>query len=58
MYDKEFKKWLIDKGYKEFTPKGLPSTATDYVNRIRYVIWYERLFSWQEVVNNIDRYLL
>lgn len=49
-----FKEWLKEKGYSEFSKSGNLSTCTDYPNRINYIIWYENLSSWQDVVNNID----
>ena len=50
----EFHNWLKENGYSEVTPKGLPSTCTNYPMRIEYIMWYEHLSSWQDVVNNID----
>lgn len=49
-----FKEWLKEKGYSEFSKSGNLSTCTDYPIRINYIIWYENLSSWQDVVNNID----
>ncbi len=31
---KLFKDWLIEKGYKQFTPKGNSSTVYDYLKRV------------------------
>ncbi len=54
MYKNKFKEWLIGRGYKEYTPSGLPSTVYDYLKRIDFVIEQERYNSWQDVANNID----
>lgn len=58
MHEKNFKSWLIKKGYKQFTPKGYPSTLSDYASRIRYIIWYEKLSSWQDVADNIEKFVI
>lgn len=50
---KKFKDYLVSFGYKEFTPKGLGSTAFDYPKRIRYIVWYENYKSCIDVVRNI-----
>ncbi len=57
MLKEQFQYWLKIKGYSEYTPKGLPSTVYDYPKRIEYIIWYEKLKSWQDVVININRLL-
>lgn len=54
MIDRDFKNWLIDNGYKEYTPSGLPSTVFDYVKRINFIINEEHYSSWEDVINNID----
>ena len=43
----QFKEYLMDRGY-------MLSTCEDYPKRIEYIIWYEKLSSWQDVVDNID----
>jgi len=58
MLKEEFRNYLREKGYSEFTPKGLPSTVYNYPVRIDYIIWFEKLHSWQNVVDNIDRFLI
>lgn len=54
MISDDFKNWLVDQGYKEYTPSGNPSTAYDYVKRINFIIEQEHYSSWQKIVNNID----
>lgn len=54
MFDRDFKNWLVNRGYKEYTPSGNPSTAYDYVKRINFVIEQEHYNSWQNVADNID----
>ena len=53
----KFKEYLKSKGYKEFTPKNLPSTVFDYCNRIDYIKWIENYNSWNDIVINIDKLL-
>lgn len=55
---KNFKEYLISKGYKEFTPSGHPSTAYDYCKRIRFVMETENYLSFNNVVNDIDKLLI
>lgn len=54
MLDKNYKEWLVDRGYKEYTPSGHPSTAYDYVKRINFVIEQEHYSSWENVADKID----
>ena len=49
----QFKKWLIRKGYKEYTPSGNPSTVYTYVKCIDKVCKIENL-SWDALAKNID----
>lgn len=48
----QFIKYLIERGYKQTTPSGLPSTAYDYANRIDMVCKDERL-TMIELAQNI-----
>ena len=32
-----FKQYLIEQGYSEFTPSGNPSTAYDYMKRVEKI---------------------
>lgn len=49
----KFTEYLIKNGYKQFTPKGYPSTAYDYPNRIEKVLYWEKM-TWEELAENID----
>lgn len=53
-----FLNYLIDRGYAVYTPKGLPSTVFNYVNRIDSVISWENFSSWYQVVINIKELLV
>lgn len=48
-----FEKYLIANGYKQYTPKGLPSTVYDYLKRIDFVCGEEQM-NWQQLATNID----
>ena len=48
-----FKDYLITQGYKEFTPKNLPSTVYDYIGRIQKVLVWEGI-TLTELNNTID----
>lgn len=50
---RDFKNYLIRCGYAEYTPSGLPSTAYDYVGRIKKVLEWENI-SLEELNHNID----
>lgn len=54
----EFRQYLIEKGYKEKTPSGKPSTVEIYVNVVRKVILKEQIArimdSIDEIVNRYD----
>lgn len=39
----DFKDYLIQCGYAEYTPRGLPSTVYDYVGRIRKILEWESI---------------
>ena len=41
--EKEFLKYLIKQGYKEYTSSGMPSTALQYVSAVKEVISREWL---------------
>ena len=49
----KFRKYLIQKGYKENTPSGKPSTVYDYIKRIDSVCKEENS-SWELLANNIS----
>jgi hypothetical protein len=48
-----FEKYLIEKGYKTYTPSGKPSTVYDYVKRIDTVCKWENK-NWIELAENIS----
>lgn len=48
-----FEKYLIQKGYKEKTESGKPSTVADYCKRIDFVCDVEHC-SWCQLAQNID----
>ena len=49
---KEFEVFLIDKGYKQYTPSGNPSTVYDYMKRIDKVCEWENI-TLQNLFENI-----
>jgi hypothetical protein len=51
-----FKNYLIQNDYKEFTPAGNPSTVYDYVNRVKNILDREKI-SIQNLATNIDSYV-
>jgi hypothetical protein len=51
-----FKKYLIEKGYSEFTPSGNQSTVYDYTKRIERICERENI-SIQKLADNIGRYV-
>lgn len=51
-----FRIYLIQNGYKEFTPAGNRSTVYDYVNRVDRILERERI-SIQSLAENIDLYV-
>ena len=53
-----FKNYLIDRGYKEKTPKGYGSTVYDYCSRINYIVYYEHFYTWIDVILHIDKLLI
>jgi|GEM_PF-1165008 hypothetical protein len=50
-----FRKYLVDHGYKEFTPSGHPSTVYDYSKRIKRICNEEGI-SIAELASNISFY--
>ena len=53
---KEFEQYLISKGYKEYTPSGLPSTVYDYSKRIDAVCEWENT-DWYGLAAKISNLL-
>lgn len=49
----QFKRWLIQNGYKEYTGSGNRSTVYDYIKRIDFVCDNERI-DWMELGEKID----
>lgn len=52
----DFKKYLIDMGYSEFTPSGNPSTAYDYMKRVNKICSREAI-TLAHLAENIDLYV-
>lgn len=50
----QFKTYLREKGYKEYTPSGNPGTVYDYMKRIDFVCEEEGL-RWQQLADESDR---
>ena len=53
---KKFEQFLIDAGYKEYTPSGHPSTVYDYIKRIDFVCEVEHT-DWCGLSQKIDSIL-
>ena len=53
---KKFKQFLIDRGYKEYTQVGCPSTVYDYIKRIDFVCKQENT-DWYGLSQKIDNVL-
>lgn len=51
-----FKRYLIQQGYSEYTPSGNPSTVYDYVKRVEKILERERI-SISKLTENIDFYI-
>jgi hypothetical protein len=51
-----FKTYLIQQGYSEYTPSGNHSTVYDYVKRVEKILERERI-SIQNLAENIDLYV-
>ncbi len=48
--------FLIDKGYKQKTPSGNPSTVYDYIKRIDKICEWECM-TWEELADSIQNIL-
>ncbi len=48
-----FEKWLIARGYKEYSRKGMPSTVYQYSGAVENVCVWENL-SWKDLSKSID----
>ena len=53
---KLFVQFLIEKGYKEFTPSGHPSTVYDYSKRIDSICEWEGI-SWERLAEDVKNIL-
>lgn len=51
--EKDFESYLINRGYKTITEKGLPSTVYQYIKGINKVCEWEYT-TWQSLADNID----
>lgn len=51
-----FRQYLINKGYKEFSASGNPSTCEDYCFRISAIVAKEGI-TLEELSNNIQKYM-
>lgn len=51
-----FKKYLIQQGYSEYTPSGNPSTVYDYVKRVQRICERENI-SLSKLTDNISFYV-
>lgn len=54
MMKKEFEKYLILRGYKEYTPSGNRSTVYDYSHRVDKVCEWEHM-NWEELASVIEK---
>jgi hypothetical protein len=52
-----FKRYLIEQGYSEYTPSGNPSTVYDYGKRIEKICERERI-SIKQLADNIGVYVI
>ncbi|MBZ9730544.1 hypothetical protein LB467_12690 [Salegentibacter sp. JZCK2] len=52
-----FKKYLIQKGYSEYTPSGNPSTVYDYIKRVNKICERENI-SIKQLSEQIDDYVI
>lgn len=52
--EKKFASWLVDQGYRQYTPGGKPSTVYDYVKRIDFVCAEEKC-TWMELATIIEQ---
>lgn len=53
---KQFEEYLINKGYKQTTPSGQPSTVYDYMKRIDRVCEWENM-NWEQLADSIQKIL-
>lgn len=53
---KQFEEYLINKGYKQTTPSGQPSTVYDYIKRIDRVCEWENM-NWEQLADSIQKIL-
>ena len=51
-----YRDYLVEEGYSDLTPKGKPSTATDYSKRVKRIVERENI-SITQLSNNIDFYI-
>lgn len=51
-----FKDYLVEQGYSEFTPSGNPSTAYDYMKRVEKICDREGI-SIKKLADNISFYV-
>lgn len=51
-----FKNYLIEQGYSEFTPSGNPSTVYDYIKRVEKICERENI-KVQNLAENIKFYV-
>ncbi|UZQ52389.1 hypothetical protein [Clostridium kluyveri] len=49
---KQFEEYLINKGYKQTTPSGQPSTVYDYMKRIDRVCDWENM-NWEQLADSV-----
>lgn len=51
----DYKTYLREQGFKEFTPNGAPSTISQYLNAIEKIIHLKNYINgWSDVAQNID----
>jgi site-specific recombinase XerD len=53
---KQFEEYLINKGYKQTTPSGRPSTVYDYIKRIDKICEWENM-TWEQLAGSIQKLL-
>ena len=53
---KQFEEYLINKGYKQTTPSGRPSTVYDYIKRIDKICKWENI-TWEQLAGSIQKLL-
>lgn len=50
----QYLKYLIEQGYKQYTPSGNPSTIYSYIKAIERVMNWERIESWSDLAKVIQ----